>query len=373
MKGKSTGSFSSFLRKEFILVAILVVLAVFAVLLGSSRAAFRSSELRFTDASAHGLAIMPASCSSAPGAQCTGTCQLSSSSYLVTSGQSVTLTWNGNLGGGSTWDQATLTDVGNVGAVGSASVTPSQTKTYVYTDWITDSNNTTYYVNCSVTITVGNGPGPNNNPNGCPIGYTVGTGGQCVFAGCPTGYTLQGSQCVFAGCPTGYVQQGSQCVFSACPSGYVLQGNQCVSTQCSPQFYCSNGDLYRQLPSGKGGGGVGGSCTSSLFQQCAYGCSSGACNAVPISALDIVANPPILKVGEITKISWKASNVTSCTIGGTNGDSWSCSGASCDATTTEPSSPIESQTIYTLACSADDGSSPSASVTVSIVPTFQEH
>src|SRR3989344_8089166 len=55
------------IRWPLALGAMLVgVLVVFSVLAGSQQASFVSSEVKFTDASANGLAIMPASCASTP-------------------------------------------------------------------------------------------------------------------------------------------------------------------------------------------------------------------------------------------------------------------------------------------------------------------
>jgi hypothetical protein len=64
---------------------------------------------------------------------------------------------------------------------------------------------------------------------------------------------------------------------------------------------------------------------------------------------------------------WDVSNVSSCTVTGNNGDSWS--GLSGETS----SSPIIQQTAYTLACTPLEGASFSPeTVTINIVPVFQE-
>src|SRR6202044_2956417 len=106
---------------------------------------------------------------------------------------------------------------------------------------------------------------------------------ECVFTACPVGYTENNGQCVFSSCPIGYAQQGSQCVLEGCPNGYFLQGQYCV--------------LLSSLP----------------------------------PAGDIGAVPALVQSGNSTQISWSAFNVSSCSISGTNGDAWSCTGSACDA------------------------------------------
>jgi hypothetical protein len=70
--------------------------------------------------------------------------------------------------------------------------------------------------------------------------------------------------------------------------------------------------------------------------------------------------------GETTIITWQSENTESCTVSGDNNDAWSGTSG------TRTSSPIETRTIYTLSCEALDGSTPTESVTVRVVPVFQE-
>ncbi|MDO8522100.1 MAG: hypothetical protein Q7S08_02315 [bacterium] len=82
--------------------------------------------------------------------------------------------------------------------------------------------------------------------------------------------------------------------------------------------------------------------------------------------------PSLLSSGDTTQVHWEVSNVTSCTVTGTNGDSWTglSSGAS-----GQTSSAITGQTTYTLTCAAYAGVTPatlSEIQTVNIIPIFEE-
>ena len=169
--------------------------------------------------------------------------------------------------------------------------------------------------------------------NGCPVGYTQSTDANgnpiCIFNSCPAGYTQStdangNTICIATSCPLGYVLQNGQCIFQGCPPGYTQQGTQCILIPTAP-------------PAG-----------------------------------DIVAVPSLVDTGRTSNISWSASGVSACTISGTNGDGWSCSAAGCNATTTKTSSAIKGQTVYTLSCMGNDGSQLTDSATVSIVPNFCE-
>ena len=146
---------------------------------------------------------------------------------------------------------------------------------------------------------------------------------------------------------------------SACPSGYVKQGNSCVlANQCAQLPRCSGDDLVD-------------SCTGATIQTCSYGCRSGACVVVAPPSAALHATPSLVRSSNTTSVSWSSSNTASCTVHGTNGDSWA--GTSSSGKT---SSPIIEQTIYTLHCIGLAGASPSSvdkSVTVNLLPKFSEN
>jgi len=126
-----------------------------------------------------------------------------------------------------------------------------------------------------------------------------------------------------------------------------------------------------------------------------------------LATSSIRAVPMLLHSGETTRIIWSSDHVKSCTVVGSNGDSWpkpvtvtrtvtndtseddrTAAGAQNDQTgetTTETttempagksgdevSSPINQQTIYTLTCKTALGNSLVSRVTVNLIPQFQE-
>ena len=114
-----------------------------------------------------------------------------------------------------------------------------------------------------------------------------------------------------------------------------------VSTFISHTFVCSEGDGNALLggdggDDGEGGGGVDGA---------------------------LVAQPLIVQSGDSTTLIWATEGVDSCTVTGTNGDSFN------GTSRTTSSGEITEQTVFTLNC--DDGAV-TDSVTVNVVPVFQE-
>ena len=81
------------------------------------------------------------------------------------------------------------------------------------------------------------------------------------------------------------------------------------------------------------------------------------------------ARPTIVVKGKIIKVYWNIANVSSCTVTGTNGDTWS------GATSGNPgktSSAINQQTMYTLSCTALDSSTYQESTAINLVSAYQE-
>jgi hypothetical protein len=261
-------------------------------------------------------------------------CSVTFDKNLVTSGGGTTIRWS------STSAQLFyINTVGYVGASGSASIAPSGTTDYSgYVNNKADGTGDT--AACAATLVV--------------------SGGQC-----PPGQILRDGQCV-AQCPIGYIQQGNQCVFSACPSGYVKQGTRCVrSNLCTTPPHCSGDDLVN-------------SCTGALIRSCDWGCTGSACNPVPTPSATLKATPSLLHAGNTTLVSWTGTNVSSCAVSGTNGDSWT--GKSSDPSNSsgqagKTSKTIQSQTTFNLHCIGYAGSSPATidkSVIVNIIPRFIE-
>lgn len=109
-----------------------------------------------------------------------------------------------------------------------------------------------------------------------------------------------------------------------------------------------------------------------------------------LASASITAMPILVHAGEIVDVSWSASHVRSCTVVGTNGDTWDSAPANMTTansqagqqgatqplsgaiTVTHQSAPIRQQTIYTLTCARATGNPLVDTVTINIIPTFNE-
>lgn len=91
--------------------------------------------------------------------------------------------------------------------------------------------------------------------------------------------------------------------------------------------------------------------------------------ALPPAALSLSA-PSLTQPDTAVTLTWSATNAKagSCSLFGTNGDSWTLSGTSGSQT----SSTLASETIFTLSCTDLNGDPVSTAVTVTLVPSFEE-
>ena len=390
-------------NSAFALVAVLLLVAAISASVPVS-GKFVSFEVQFTDASAGGFSIVPASCPSdphfpGPNNECTGywspLCSISVSPSSVTSGQNAALSWSASgdwthpagYQAGAYRIQSYSIDqgIGTVPRSGLRTVSTNQTVTYTLTInyegyhagppsayWAPDSKS------CSATATL---IGPS-----CPVGY-VAQGQTCVFSACPDGYRQEGNQCVavscplgyiykasqnacvFVACPVGYQQQGNQCVFVACPVGYQQQGNQCIIA-CPPGYQFQGGQcVLGSCPLSCSGKNVVSSCNEQVVQTCSYQCSAGACVTPPPPTGTLTAQPALVRHGNTSTVRWVVSNVGQCSVSAPNGDSWTSNG---DGTFTQTTRGLETETTYALSCHGIDGSTLTRSVKISIVPMFQE-
>lgn len=79
------------------------------------------------------------------------------------------------------------------------------------------------------------------------------------------------------------------------------------------------------------------------------------------------AKPSLIPKSATTKVYWNIINVQSCSVSGSNGDHWSgLSSAGMQSTA------ITSNTIYTLSCVEYDNTNYTESVTVNLLPVYQE-
>jgi hypothetical protein len=265
---------------------------------------------------------------------------------------SVTFDENPTTAGGGTTVHWTSTNaslfyintIGYVGTSGSIPVSPGETTDYSgYVNSKGDGTGQT--VSCPATLVV------SSDTTQCPPGQTL-AGGVCTNL-CPAGYLFQNGGCIYGSCPTGYVQQGSACIFSGCPSGYVLQGTQCVvqtsQNQCTALPYCSGARLLD-------------GCSDALIRTCDWGCNQGTCNPIPSPAATLSAVPLLVHQGLTSVISWTSTNAASCSVAGSNGDSWTDK-----SSTGKTSLPINGQTTYTLHCAGYAGAVPAAGRNVSMI------
>lgn len=192
----------------------------------------------------------------------------------------------------------------------------------------------------------------------------AGTGGEGYAAPpAPAGSGSGGSSVPACSNPVGSAFTCN--ALSECPSGYTLDSEGfCTSTggvglQCSTSYYCQGSDLYyREL--------VSNSCQNQFVQTCQYGCSGGSCLLAPAPQAILNASPILVQRGNTTIVHWEASNVSSCTVTGTNGDSWG------GFSGTQTTSVINVQTTYTLRCTGLDGSALEVTRVVNILPVYQE-
>ncbi len=332
---------SRFMRREILLVLALVpILAAGVAFLSHSPKTFASVEVQFTDTSAHGLAIVPASCPSDPTSGdtpwgCSGSTPLCPNGSVAPNGDL------SQCGVGKVCPTGYINLYSNCVAPchsGNSCIcyrggTPSGGQCL-----ICPVGETGTYPNCVVpSNTCPDGSAaPNGNPSECSCAQ--GNTSQCGPGWCPIGSTPEGGQCVFTGCPSGYTQQGDQCVIANCPVGWTLSGSSCTPP-LSITF----------VPFG--GTDSGGSFTATGHLQ---------------------VFPPLVRSGNTVQVYWDVANAQSCSVTGTNGDSWT---GLFSGTSGQTSSPIIEQTIYTLSCESLSGASPASvteSKTVNVVPVFQE-
>lgn len=83
--------------------------------------------------------------------------------------------------------------------------------------------------------------------------------------------------------------------------------------------------------------------------------------------MSISANPIRVRIGDTTVITWSAGSVNSCSVSGTNGDSWQGTSGS------QNTSAISEQVVYTLSClDVENSTTNPQSVTISLIPVFEE-
>lgn len=142
---------------------------------------------------------------------------------------------------------------------------------------------------------------------------------------------------------TGFNGCNGGCNITSYPFCGTVDGTSASSTSSGA---AASGIVWLTLDSSFFGGATGGSATD--------------------VALTIVAHPPLVRSGMRTMVRWLSTEMSSCTVHGDNGDEWS--GVYGEHRTSE----LTQATTYTLTCEAYDGSTHTDSVTVRILPNWQE-
>jgi hypothetical protein len=301
----------------FLTISALVLYAVFAP--GTTEKRFVSSEVRFADRSLGGAMIVPASCPSHP--HYAGEC-------------------GAGGGGGSTIDENTPPPEpdGNacVIAFSPATIVSGQS---AFLGW--SSHFDIFGIEFEMTGTID--PGVD--------GTLAGSGVTTVSPSQTTTYTG-----VFT--PVGSVEGIPQSWLTpvVCSGTLNVLSSQPGTGNCSVVNFCDGNNLYQQKAN----------CSNVLLQQCPYGCSAGACILPAPPDAFIRAAPALVRTGETTNITWGSSNSSSCSVSGTNGDSWSGKNGS------ETTSEITTQTTYTLICTGLDSSEVTDTAIVNVIPIFEE-
>jgi hypothetical protein len=225
--------------------------------------------------------------------------------------------------------------------------------------------------------TIENGQCVQGTGNGalCPNGTPVPQNGVCppgndgdvcanmigVQTTIPSGYIAANGLCFLqsTGCPEGYILEGNQCVIDpaqSCSPGYTRVNGTCEPTTCSASYICSGSNLYHQDAT----------CSATFVHTCTYGCATNAC----LFGGDVRATPLIVRQGETATIAWRlireatgpTVEPTSCSVVGTNGDTWSGANGS------HETSALSAKTTYTFSC---DGRALD-NVIIHILPSWRE-
>ena len=323
------------------------------------------------------------------------TCSVTFDQNPIQSGAGTTMYWNSTNA-----DHFYINSVGYVGASGATGIGPGAS-----TDYSGSVSNSSGSAICPAILYVTTAPTCQSGLDiiqypscECPAGK-VQSGNTCITprtscpngldknqypsCTCPAGQIQSGNRCITPStscqsglninqypsctCPSGQVQQGSICVASSCanglnitqypscrcPAGKVQSGSQCI-TPCTEAYSCQGDNLYyRNI-----------NCTNSFIEACSWGCATNACYPAPSATLTAI--PLIVRQGTATSVHWSAQNVTSCTVTGTNADSWS------GLSGTETSGHITAQTTFSLRCLTLNHSNFTKNVIVNIIPVFCE-
>jgi len=172
-----------------------------------------------------------------------------------------------------------------------------------------------------------------------------------------------------SGCPP-------SCTLVSSPSTIVAGSPASLTWSCSNATSCTAAGGFDTggAPNNSSGVSVLPTNTSNYQISCTGPGGTAPSNIVTVTVLHpaayITATPLRVASGAATTLSWSATDVSSCSITGTDGFAWS-SGAVTSVATTTASRTISTQSKYTITCSTQTAPV-SSSVIVNVLPSFQE-
>lgn len=95
--------------------------------------------------------------------------------------------------------------------------------------------------------------------------------------------------------------------------------------------------------------------------------NAGAGSGGSSSVLTFSAAPPVVRSGDSTVLSYNVEDASNCSISGTNGDSWAVGTSG-----TQTSSALVEETTFTLTCTDESDNTVSETVSVRLLPSFEE-
>ena len=284
---------------------------------------------------------------------------------------------------------------------GSKKVSPSSNRTYTVT--CTGSGGT---VSKTATVTVNN-PGPSASLSASPASITQGdtstltwssqNATSCSGSGFSTGGATSGTRSVSPNNTTTYTVTCTDTNDnSASDNARVTVGSDNGTTgsppgggggsQCSDGVDNDSDGLIDNADPDCSGGGTSENTSNLITPECSDGIDNDsdgrvdfpddrACpspegdeETAPDAILSLSASPSPTRKFSSTTLSWEVFSGESCTLSGNNGDSWILTGTS----GSQVSSTLDQETIFTLRCLNLDDIPFSTSLTVKLLPSFNE-
>ena len=371
-RGEPRAIDSLLFRRQFVLLVIFAVASVAAIAYAYTGPAFTSSEVRFTDASRSGLAIVPASCPSSPHyiGQCTAVTtpslnELTTSCYGPDS--RIALSWTSSANATDyhieRCTDAGCTDFSEIGtATGLRYTDVGRTPDKRYRYQVRAHNHSGLdnpysgysNINHADAEACSDAPDTPRNLTAEPL-CSVDLDSTILLS---WEYAVGADEYRIERCAgTG------ECVFSNIGTRAGSQNRYTDSNITLDELY-----KYRALSYNSESGLS--SVYSNIASRVAETCDGPDEVLTASSTLWVI--PTLVRKGETTLVYWDSRNVSSCSVSGTNGDSWvgKSSGLSGKETL-----PITEQTIYTLSCTALPNALPpsiTATKTVNVIPVFEE-